>query len=313
MDKSELIDQFSRLEVERAGTTIFALGVMLTMYVENSHTPEARVALADCFDDYWNSARNDIQWVTQPGRVDPEEGIKYRWAQPAEEPIVRPRDWIFDLTENHAWSVTAHGGRTHQDASPFQLEITSPGAWKQALGYLTASWALPTFESRQERFRMLVSRWVDMLKPLHGYAGLGLILPLDGASLPRIAPQAYGVARRFPGLELDAPVYQVRRLHDGIKGVNWLTFVGNRLLDRLGGESAITDHIDHRFTVTRHPSAILIQAGHLPDIGDVNRGLVPEAYQHLARLLRPIRAEFEHSFMKGLTDEQSASWLARFD
>ena len=304
--------KLKRAEFKRGNDTILATGLMVTLYVEEAHRPERRAALTACFDDYWNAAGSELRWISQPRGL-AEDAIKYRWAQPSKQTIVRPAQWVFDLSEDHPWSVSAHGGASITDASTYTFEIGSAGAWEHSLSFLSAAWPLGFFEGKPETFRATVRKWIDRLQPLHGYGGIGVLLPLDGAAARRMAGEAFGLAMRFPGLELDAPVSHVNVLANGIKGVNWLTAVGDRLLDKLGGGPAVLNRLDQRFEAHRYGAGLLIQAGRMPELGDVHRHLVPEAYRDLSRMLAPLRAHFEYTMMRGISAEQSAQWLSRFD
>lgn len=312
MDADAILDQLQQAEFRRGDTTTLAIGLMVTLYLEQTHLPAQRSALAACFDEYWDAAGASLHWVSQP-RPRADGDIRYAWVRHAGQQIVRPGAWVPDLSPDHGWSITALGGTSVKDASRFNFEIAAAGAWQRRLGYLTASWPIGFFSGRTETFRSTVRRWVERTQPLHGYAGLGVLLPLDGPAASRAAPEAYGLARRFPGLELDAPVHQMRALAKGIKGVNWLTVVADQLLEPLGGSSALQARLDARFDSYRYDTGLVVQAGAAPALGDVHRGLVPETYRDLARLLAPIRAQFEHCLMGGLTAEQSAEWLSRFD
>lgn len=70
----------------------------------------------------------------------------------------------------------------------------------------------------------------------------------------------------------------------------------------------------------QHPydGGIVIQAGETPQLGDINRGLIPEAYQRVAQVLKPIRFD-DHQ--RPLIDtprpldplEETMKWVRRFD
>lgn len=125
-------------------------------------------------------------------------------------------------------------------------------------------------------------------------------------------PAAYGLARRFPGLELDDPLVHVLYLREGIKGNNWLTVLADSWVKSLGGLELLTKKLGEGFTLHPYPGGVMIQTGPHPQLGDVNRQLEPVGYRQLAQVLRPIRVRSHGGFL-GLDQERSLAWLARFD
>jgi hypothetical protein len=129
------------------------------------------------------------------------------------------------------------------------------------------------------------------------------------------------MAQRFPGLEAEYPIGHSIWLEHGIKGVNWLTVVGDPWLDRLGGADAVEAglaSLDGRFIVHRFEGGVLIQAGPQPELGDAKHDRWPELYVKLAKYLKPIRitehAPFHHAGPGSRFDlERSEAWLRRFD
>jgi hypothetical protein len=312
MDGLHALDPLKNLEAHSDQGVTLAIGLVVTLYVENGHEPERRSALAQCFDDYWNVSGGALQRVTRP-RHKADGSTQFNWVPARGGDLVRPADWVHSLSPDHPWSISATGAEATTDASAYSFEISAVGAWRKRLSYLTASWPIGHFQGQPRTFRATVREWVERLKPLHGYAGMGVLLPLDVPSAARAAPLALGLATRFPGLELDAPVSQTETLAAGIKGVNWLTAVADRLLAPLGGRDGLKAALDGRFETYDYEGGLVIQAGPAPELGDANQRLDASTYRHLSRLLSPIRARFEHSFMRGLSTEQALAWLSRFD
>ena len=131
------------------------------------------------------------------------------------------------------------------------------------------------------------------LRPVSGYAGIGIVSCADYAIAARYSPIEYELAQRFPALEIDDPAEHtiwLPRGEGGIKSVNWLTVVGDRFLARLGGVDAVCAAIaalDDRYVVHRFEGGVLIQAGPRPELGAVELDDWPTLYVKLAKLLKP--------------------------
>jgi hypothetical protein len=162
------------------------------------------------------------------------------------------------------------------------------------------------------------------LKPVSGYGGIGIAESPDNLISSRYEPIVYQMAQRFPGLEADYPISHgiwQRKGSGGIKGVNWLTVVGDRWLPQLGGADALQTALaalDSRFLVHRFDGGVMIQAGPRPQLGDAARDVWPELYVKLAKLLRPIRITEHRPFHQAGAGprfdlERSEAWLRRFD
>ncbi|HSN99590.1 MAG TPA: type VI immunity family protein, partial [Candidatus Nanopelagicales bacterium] len=166
------------------------------------------------------------------------------------------------------------------------------------------------------------------LQPVSGYGGIGVIESWDTYISSKLEPYVYHWAMRFPGLEADYPCSHVVWLRkgreggkEGIKGVNWLTVIGDDLLAELGGADVVTARLaelDARFIVHRYEGGVLIQAGERPVLGDAARGSWPELYVKLSKFLKPIRIS-KHGWFgydgpgERFTLERSEAWLRRFD
>ena len=106
-----------------------------------------------------------------------------------------------------------------------------------------------------------------------------------------------------------------------IKGVNWLTALDDECFERLGGRDAVLSDLDEAFKFYNYDGGVLIQAGPVPQLGDVNQRHIPRYYQQLARKLKPLRMVFPqgHSLLKSPRPQEksgadvSNEWLARFD
>lgn len=126
----------------------------------------------------------------------------------------------------------------------------------------------------------------------------------------------YAHARRFHGYDVPAYLLHTARLHDAIRSVNWLTFVGPALADRLRAEGKTLESAGP-LSVSKAGDAVLIRAGDRPERGDINRLQVPPAYVAADALVRPVRASGTPAesllyFGQPWTASEASDWLQRF-
>lgn len=149
-----------------------------------------------------------------------------------------------------------------------------------------------------------------------GLAGYGLAAgEIDGFAAAQ--REFYALGQHHPGIDVRSEFSN--GLGQGIKGVNWLTFLHPNFIERLGGRQKLNAALavaDVR--IVDLPSGIMIQAGAEPQIGDTNRGLTCPTYHAVGRVLAAIR-DRDYPAVIGnengtyVCAERTAQWLARFD
>jgi hypothetical protein len=124
------------------------------------------------------------------------------------------------------------------------------------------------------------------------------------------------LAPRYPGLDMSHPLCTKYIAAKGIKCTNWLTFLNMDYCDRLGGLPALRDKLDRSIVIHEAKNGVVIQAGPLPEIGDVNRQRNLPIYHQVGKELAPIRCR-EHPPIfgpGGFADKEATDkWLSRFD
>jgi len=125
------------------------------------------------------------------------------------------------------------------------------------------------------------------------------------------------LANRYPGLDMSHPFCTKYIASKGIKCVNWLTFLNTDYCDRLGGLHELREKFDKSVVIhDASNNGVMIQAGPLPEIGDVNRRENLPIYHQVGKKLAPIRCR-EHPPIFGpggfAEKEATEKWLSRFD
>ena len=104
-----------------------------------------------------------------------------------------------------------------------------------------------------------------------------------------------------------------------IKGVDWLTIVGDDLAQKLGGRDAIRAQLQQpAIHVEDYDGGLIVQAGDYPSLGAVEDGLPPSyvAVNHVLKPLRIPNPDSLHHYMpdrESFDKEHTAKWYARFD
>ncbi|WAM29239.1 type VI immunity family protein [Myxococcus sp. NMCA1] len=143
-----------------------------------------------------------------------------------------------------------------------------------------------------------------------GYASLALLSQAGGGFSVRT--QLLDLLSRFPGLDLPRFGDTSRTIGSRAQGAYWLTFLGQPLLEQLGGGEALLSSLDFP-SVTFHPldaDRLLLSLGDGPEAMDVERQGVPPQYRVLARRLEPFFHE-ERSTWPPLDTAALTRWLRR--
>lgn len=302
------------------------IGLVCSMFVREPLNPVNRLALAQCGDHYQQLVGEHLKSHIKPdgagnAKPYPAQGIPL-------VDYVREQDNIAEKSFNPYF----FGDKDPYVATPYGLEIfassdkpplnTTPAYFKVVFPF---SWLKG--KVGQGAFQQLVHEWCKILKPFHGYAGIGAIQSMHIAESGRTRYLTYPLSKRFLGLEIDDPGSVASKSAKGgaplkIKGVNWLTALDTECLEELGGHEAVLGNLEEGFQFFDYEGGVLIRAGSMPQIGDINQQHIPMYYQQLARKLKPLRMNFPdgHSLIKtypGQLDktntEATNEWLARFD
>jgi hypothetical protein len=216
----------------------------------------------------------------------------------------------------YAW--TAASGEGFQDASSSTFTATVRDGVGANLSFVRATFpvALLASEADVDAFIATTRRWCERVPILHGYGGFTVNQspqepqPNSGMLLQ--------IAERFHGFEIDDCGGTVLVARDFIKGVNWLTFLGQPFVERLGGIAALQASFSPR--VRLHElggGGVIVQAGRLPTRGDTEGAGDLAPYGEVARRLRPICLD-QHpplgpAELGSFGSEKTQLWLRRFE
>lgn len=235
------------------------------------------------------------------------------WHKVLEE---RDPDYGFDfaLFFDDTWSRRSH------NASPWRLSFLGSRADENELSHIRGYMPVCDDDGNNQfatLFAMTLA-WCERHQPVHGSAGFCYGLRTG------IEPQAryiWAPMQRYPGIDFHDPVtfsLQAEENFNRMKGVNWLTVLGDALVEELGGPDALTRALAPECRVHPYQGGVIIIAGPVPQLGDTYAGFIPERYKKASAVTRPVRFE---KYKRPLLDlpepldsmEGTLKWIRRFD
>jgi len=211
-------------------------------------------------------------------------------------------------------------GLPSDDIDPYQANVYATRVRDHDLSYIGA--CMPVCDDRgqlhSEALLAGVLRWSAMCQPKHGTGGFTFIFASGMAQNTKYALQ---MMKRFPGFDfIDGVRFtsEAGAVHNRIKSVNWLTVLGDELVSELGGIGPMRRALEPLCKVHEYPGGVVIQAGEAPQLGDIAKNNIPEAYRMVARYTRSVRFEDYDEFLFRVSDdlddkEETLSWIRRFD
>ena len=303
------------------GRPAVRIGLRLSLYFRRPGDAGLRQALAACISEYLSLAGDRMRLYSfatdrQYRKLKPGQKIDIGKLQAMAGP---EEDFEFDV------SASDEGVADHWALSAMSTQVTFS---EDELGYMLAYLPFTVLENAPPRsFTKFFLHLCNALSVEHGYGGMGWVLPFDLAGhngalrLPEFCQQTL----RFCALDVDDPSGTMNHCEDGIKSINWLTAVSNRLLERVGGADAVARMAGHEIIVHPYSNGSMFQAGANPQIGDSDQGLIPPAYLALGKALKPLRAAYKDTLLyapanygpvpAGESPNKvfTQRWLARFD
>jgi hypothetical protein len=292
---------------DEQGNTVVMVGFVVTLFFEHPLTRASREVVAEVADSYISLVREHLRWARDPRTWRP---------QPFESGRVElPGKWLPNHPDGAKWMIGFHSGETSESTSTFRIEALGTGIAE--VGYLHMSLPLSWFADYGGTLPDLVLRTCRRLIPLSGYAGIGILEAPDACVKQEHELSVRALAERFPGLEIEKWPGHIIHVHEGIKGVNWLTVLGERWINEMGGIEYLRSRLDENFEFHGYEGGVIIQAGSKPYIGDATLGLWPQHYVTLAKVLKKIQIKDHYPLQFGkpgrMDYEASKAWLFRFD
>jgi len=142
-----------------------------------------------------------------------------------------------------------------------------------------------------------------------GHAGLSFLYP---EALLGMTRHLHDACFRYPGLDV-FDTYIALSIGTRVKGISWLTFLGQPVLDQLGGAASLRTRLySPDVTVQEMESErVVVTLGLWPEAGDTQQGRTLPAYRELAHILSPWLCQFPYRW-DGFSHEDMRRWERRF-
>lgn len=216
---------------------------------------------------------------------------------------------MLDAKKVKARELTAFNVHGPQKANAdFYFEAYLDTEPKQ-INYLTMRFPSEWAEDGGDALAEFILDLADSVSFDSGYAGAALHWSVD-AELTFLEKDVKPLAFRHPGFDLQSFGMAVYNLGDDIWGAQWMTLLGPKLLQRVGGKHAVISAVPD-FSVQETSNGVVIRSPLPPRGGDTNRGDGVEELRALAKFLEPVTTSTDESpFFWDRSDAER--WYRRF-
>jgi hypothetical protein len=263
---------------------------------------KARQAVLACVGELREVLGDRLSWVTHPAT--------HQWSRLSDR-TPDPHQWLPEFADGVGYQLTYQGGASAATASDSRVEVLAAPGWKQAVTFL--HFCIPLDAVDADQLAALMFGFADRLGALSGYAGVGLV---ESWGTGRVAhePTVFALTQRYPGLIVDRPISHALYLAEAVMPAAWLTVLGDRWVDQLGGATAVSSRLGEGYQVDSYDGGLLVRAGVGPELGEKASAQLAA----LAALLAPIRVHGHRGLHEADTPDRlglanTEAWLGRFE
>lgn len=236
-------------------------------------------------------------------------GAKSSEDKPANARTIARCRGLLDAKKVKARELTSFNVQGPQKANPdFYFGVHLDTEPKQ-INYLTMRFPSDWAEDGGDALADFVLELADSISFDSGYAGAALHWSVE-AELTFLEKDVKPLAFRHPGFDLQSFGMAVYNLGDDIWGAQWMTLLGAKVLQRVGGKQAVVSAVPD-FSVQEVSSGVVIRSPLPPRGGDTNRGDGVDELRPLAEFLEPVTTSTDESpFFWDSSDAER--WYRRF-
>ncbi|EKS6648603.1 DUF3396 domain-containing protein [Enterobacter hormaechei] len=297
------------------GSPAVNLGLIITVFFKNGHTPEVRRKMVECVDRYYGEFKPYLR-KTLPVK---------KWTIITENNYARQRQAILDSTPEEIFDWVLSSAMESYLAPAYEILIMGERVFhnenNRSVIKLVFPLSLLKEPDGKERYESWLLWLCDTFEVESGYAGLSFVLPY---AFERMFPYEYALAQRFSGVMVDSiGTLEGGAAVIGLKGACWYTILGKPWLEKLGGEDAVSRRLANtpQISLLAYNNGVILKAGELPPgLGEMKTEGLPPLLVKVNQIIKPVRydeprslhfySSYEnHQFNK----ESTMKWYRRFD
>jgi hypothetical protein len=297
------------------GSPAVNLGLIITVFFKNGHTPDVRRKMVECVDRYYDEFKPYLR-KTLPVK---------KWTKITENNYARQKHTILDSTPEEIIDWVLSSASESYLAPDYGILIMGKRIFhnenNRSVIKLIFPLSLLKEPDGKERYESWLLWLCNTFEVESGYAGLSFILPY---AFERMFPYEYALAQRFSGVMVDSlGTLEGGEAVEGLKGACWYTILGTPWLERLGGENVVSRRLvkTPEINLLSYNNGVIMKAGELPPpLGEKRTEGLPRLLVKINQIILPVRydghkglhfySEYEnHQF----DEESSMKWFARFD
>lgn len=244
-----------------------------------------------------------------------------RWKKVLPKDVHKVSGWFSDARtlKEPLLGVVMHTNESPGEPQPPLFDMMFEHVYPEyPRGMFRIALPLEAIENDASAFLELVDEAMSEF-PVHwGTAGYAFYWKDTDTTIDKLADQWLGRhLAKHPGLSTGALLTWGSGVEQGLANIGWLTFVGDELIEQLGGRDALANTIEDADIIIRpYAKGVALQAGRVPELGNINRRNRLETHREVGRILAPVFAPdafLEKVRVTGLDDpDKRLAWLRRF-
>lgn len=293
--------------------------IRAVLHFKEGYSDEMREAIALCFEEYQNYAKDHLTWLWQD---EPPKSEKPTSEYNKTKPI---RDILNSYSQMKAFNLLYTSGKEKFATGAWEFNVGGMSKWKVETGtyqsVLTFSMPIDWVEKNSKLFIDLFIKCADRLKANHGYAGYACIISQIRSD--KNEPTEAFLSRKLWAMDVGNPYLDSNKLINGIKTVSWLTAINYEWFNKIKNEEALNSELPMNWFIGYdYGSGVIIQAGTKPLSGSIEEDALPAPYVLLNRILKSLRISKIQTLHRGNYDTEqnpllkgyrAEAWMKRFD
>lgn len=279
------------------------------------HTPEKRQALVECIEAFNQHYAEHFTWGSYVN-----ENEKMRYYDIAKIPNIQEAVAKNSHPDDQIEWRCASGER--DEAPEYMVYAFTNRGWEGHNLFSSAlTFHVPNkliFDAKQKQVLLsLIQMCIDKLGVYHAVAGFHNVRPYKPMG---VGDYALAQGERFWGIYQGADIKERRQISNGIKSIDWLTYIGNTLVQRICEVETFPKYCEHfNIKLQQQKEGFLFQLEDYPQLLPSDQPVL-ESYYNLNKALRPLRngSSLSISWDTGnnyqvLDVDESRKWMRRLD